>query len=58
MLKSYLVSNSKNARHSRKKKYNQRTINENSANTTIGVVDKKLLEMLFIYSRMLKKMQI
>ena len=58
MLKSYLASNSKNARHSRKKKYNQRIINGNSANTTIGVVDKKLLEMLFIYSRMLKKMQI
>ena len=41
-----------------KKKYNQRTINENSANTTIGVVDKNLLEMFFIYLRMLKKMQI
>lgn len=31
ILKSYLVSNSKNARHSRKQKYNQRTINKNSA---------------------------
>lgn len=53
-----MVSNSKNARHSRKQK---NIIKEQSIKTVpemreiIGVVDKKLLEMFFIYSRMLKK---
>ena len=54
-----MVSNSKSVKHSRQEKKKEQSIKTvTEMREMTNVVDKKLLEMFFVYSRMLKKMQI